>query len=290
MSVVVKPISTKRRPNILLFFRRYPLATLGISLVLTIALLTLAAPLLTDVPPNAINPAMRLQPPGTPGHLLGTDEAGRDILSRMLYGGRITLLVGFTASLISTLLGSLIGLIAGYSNIVMDNVLMRIMDIMLAFPFILLAIMIVAFAGPGLLNALIAVAVVNIPFYARIIRSSVITTREAEFVMAAVSLGSRSPGVVLRHLLPAAMPLIIVTASINVGWMITQTAALSFLGLGTQPPTPDWGTMLGQGKQYLTVAPHVATIPGLAIFIVVLGFNLLGDGIRDALDPRLRKQ
>lgn len=271
------------------FIQRYPLAAIGIGIVLVMTFLALAAPLLTDTDPNRIDPVMRLQPPGTPGHPLGTDEAGRDILARMLYGGRITLLVGIAASLIATLLGSAIGLVAGYSSLVMDNLLMRLMDIVLAFPFILLAIIIVAFAGPGLLNALIAVSIVNIPFYARIIRSSVLTTREAEYVTASVGLGARPLRVILTCLLPAALPLIIVTSSINVGWMITQTAALSFLGLGTQPPTPDWGAMLGQGKQYLTVAPHVATIPGLAIFMVVLGFNLLGDGVRDALDPRLRR-
>lgn len=290
MSSTLSQPRVVRRNRVLLFFRRYPLATLGLALVLICVLASLAAPLFTDVNPNKIDPVARLSPPGTQGHPLGTDEAGRDILSRMLYGGRITLFVGFAASLIATLFGSFIGLLAGYSNIVMDNVLMRLMDILLAFPFILLAIMIVAFAGPGLLNTLIAVAIVNIPFYARIIRSSVVATREAEYIVAAVSLGARPLGVIFKHLLPAALPLIIVTASINIGWMITQSAALSFLGLGTQPPTADWGTMLGQGKQYLTVAPHAATIPGLAIFIVVLGFNLLGDGVRDALDPRLKKR
>ncbi len=290
MSVTLSQTRVARRNRVLLFFRRYPLAALGLSLVLICVLASLAAPLFTNVDPNQIDPAARLGPPGTPGHPLGTDEAGRDILSRMLYGGRITLFVGFAASLIATVLGSFVGLLAGYSNIVMDNVLMRLMDILLAFPFILLAIMIVAFAGPGLLNTLIAVAIVNIPFYARIIRSSVVATKEAEYIVAAVSLGARPLGVIFKHLLPAALPLIIVTASINIGWMITQSAALSFLGLGTQPPTADWGTMLGQGKQYLTVSPHAATIPGLAIFMVVLGFNLLGDGIRDALDPRLRKR
>lgn len=290
MSVTLSQPRVARRNRVLLFFRRYPLATLGLALVLVCVLASLGAPLFTNVDPNKIDPAARLSPPGTPGHPLGTDEAGRDILSRMLYGGRITLFVGFAASLIATVLGSLVGLLAGYSNIVMDNVLMRLMDILLAFPFILLAIMIVAFAGPGLLNTLIAVAIVNIPFYARIIRSSVVATREAEYIVAAVSLGARPLGVIFKHLLPAALPLIVVTASINIGWMITQSAALSFLGLGTQPPTADWGTMLGQGKQYLTVASHAATIPGVAIFIVVLGFNLLGDGIRDALDPRLKKR
>jgi peptide/nickel transport system permease protein len=290
MSSILSQPQVVRRNRVLLFFRRYPLATLGLALVLICVLASLAAPLFTDLNPNKIDPVARLSPPGTQGHPLGTDEAGRDILSRMLYGGRITLFIGFAASLIATLFGSFVGLLAGYSNIVMDNVLMRLMDILLAFPFILLAIMIVAFAGPGLLNTLIAVAIVNIPFYARIIRSSVVTTREAEYIVAAVSLGARPLGVIFKHLLPAALPLIIVTASINIGWMITQSAALSFLGLGTQPPTADWGTMLGQGKQYLTVAPHAATIPGLAIFIVVLGFNLLGDGVRDALDPRLKKR
>jgi len=290
MSSTLSQPRVVQRNRVLLFFRRYPLAALGLALVLICVLASLAAPLFTDLNPNKIDPVARLSPPGTQGHPLGTDEAGRDILSRMLYGGRITLFVGFAASLIATLFGSFIGLLAGYSNIVMDNVLMRLMDILLAFPFILLAIMIVAFAGPGLLNTLVAVAIVNIPFYARIIRSSVVATREAEYIVAAVSLGARPLGVIFKHLLPAALPLIIVTASINIGWMITQSAALSFLGLGTQPPTADWGTMLGQGKQYLTVAPHAATIPGLAIFIVVLGFNLLGDGVRDALDPRLRKR
>ncbi len=290
MSAALSQSRTGQRNRVLLFFRRYPLATLGLVLVLICVFASLAAPLFTDVDPNKIDPAVRLSPPGTLGHPLGTDEAGRDILSRMLHGGRITLFVGFAASLIATLFGSSIGLLAGYSNIVMDNVLMRLMDIVLAFPFILLAIMIVAFAGPGLLNTLIAVAIVNIPFYARIIRSSVVTTREAEYIVAAVSLGAKPLGIIFKHLLPAALPLIIVTASINVGWMITQSAALSFLGLGTQPPTADWGTMLGQGKQYLTVAPHAATIPGVAIFVVVLGFNLLGDGVRDALDPRLKKR
>jgi peptide/nickel transport system permease protein len=239
--------------------------------------------------PIKITLSQRLAPPGTPGYPLGADELGRDILSRLMWGGRVSLLVGFSAVMVAMVSGVVVGLVAGYSGGRLDAVIMRFIDILMAFPALLLAITIVASLGPGLFNAMLAVSIVGIPYYARIIRGSVLSLREQEFVQAARTIGASDVRIVTRHILPNTFAPLIVAATLDVGWMIMTAAGLSFLGLGAQPPTAEWGVMLSGGRQFLRNAPHVSVLPGLAIFLVVLALNFLGDGLRDALDPRLRQ-
>ena len=233
-------------------------------------------------------PADRLLRPLSEGHLLGTDALGRDILSRLVWGSRVSLAVGISATLIAAFFGSLIGLVAGYAGGRVDTVLMRGIDMVMAFPYILLALAIVAVLGPGLLNALYAIAVVNIPFFARNIRGIALGLSRREFVDAARLSGKSHAQILFIEVLPNVLPVIIITMSTTVGWMILETAGLSFLGLGAQPPQADLGSMLGDGRKILFTAPHVSIIPGLMIFVLVMSINLLGDGVRDVLDPRLK--
>jgi peptide/nickel transport system permease protein len=248
----------------------------------------LLAPVLAPHDPDAIDTVRRLAPPLTAAHPLGTDEFGRDLLSRVFYGARISLLVGLAATALAALVGSLVGLVGGFVGGWVDQVLMRSIDTLMAFPYFLLAIAIIAALGPGLVNGMLAIAVVNIPFYARIVRATVLSVRQTEYVEAARALGVSETRLLLAHVVRNCLAPLIVAVTLNVGGMITALAGLSFLGLGVQPPTSDWGSMLSSSRQYINVAPHVAAFPGLAIFLTVLGFNLLGDGLRDALDPRLR--
>jgi peptide/nickel transport system permease protein len=251
-------------------------------------MVSLLAPILAPRDPLETNLAQRLAPIGTPGYLLGADDLGRDILSRLIWGGRITLLIGFGAVMVAMAAGVLAGLAAGYFGGWFDALIMRIVDILLAFPYILLAITIVASLGPGLRNSMLAVSIVGIPYYARIIRGSVLSLREQEFVHAARLIGAPIRRIILQHVLPNTLAPLIVAATLDVGFMITAAAGLSFLGLGAQPPMAEWGVMLSQGRQFIRNAPHVSILPGIAIFLVLLALNFLGDGLRDALDPRLR--
>jgi peptide/nickel transport system permease protein len=274
--------------DVVRMFRRSHAAVLGLGLVVALALAALLAPLLTAHDPNEVDTTRRLARPLTPGHPLGTDEFGRDMTARLLHGARISLAIGLAATALAALAGSLCGLVAGLGGGWIDHAIMRSIDTLMAFPYFLLAIAIIAALGPGLVNGMIAVAVVNIPFYGRIVRGTVLAVRETEYVQAARALGVTELGLALRHVLRNCLAPIIVAVTLNVGGMITALAGLSFLGLGVQPPVSDWGSMLASSRQYINVAPHVAALPGLAIFLAVLGFNLLGDGLRDALDPRLR--
>ncbi len=222
-----------------------------------------------------------------PQHIMGLDGNVRDVYSRILYGARVSLRVGIQTVTVSILFGVSLGAIAGYVGGWADNLIMRTMDIILAFPFLLLAIAIVFVLGPGLSNAMLAIAIVSIPGYARLTRSTVLTLREAEYVEASRALGASSIQLLFRRILPNALPPLIVLATLGIATAILDTAALSFLGLGAQPPQAEWGTMLGSERNQLFSAPHLVIIPGIAISITVLAFNLLGDGLRDALDPRL---
>ncbi|PIJ59226.1 peptide ABC transporter permease [Erwinia sp. OLMDLW33] len=264
------------------------LAAFGLLLLAVTLLSALIAPLLPLPDPDATDLLQRLAPPLTPGHLLGTDALGRDMLSRLLWGTRVSVAVGLCATLLAAVCGTLIGLIAGYTGGRTDTILMRLIDMIMAFPYILLALAIVAVLGPGLLNALYAIALVNIPFFARNVRGLTLGLRGRDFIQAAQLSGKNHPQILLTEVLPNVLPLIVVTLSTTVGWMILETAGLSFLGLGTQPPDADLGSMLGQGRNQLFIAPHVALVPGVMIFVLVIAFNLLGDGIRDLLDPRLK--
>ena len=264
------------------------LATAGLLVLVVLLLVVLLVPLLPLHPPDATDPANRLLRPLAEGHLLGTDHLGRDLLSRLLWGARVSIAVGLSATLIAALLGSLIGLLAGYAGGRTDSLCMRGIDMLMAFPYMLLALAIVAALGPGLMSALYSIAVVNIPFFARNIRGVTVGLAQREFVAAARLSGKGHANILASEILPNVLPTIVITMSTTVGWMILETAGLSFLGLGAQPPQADLGSMLGEGRKLLFTAAHVSVIPGLMIFALVMSINLLGDGIRDVLDPRLK--
>lgn len=263
-------------------------AVCGALIVVAVVTLAVLAPILPLRDPNATQPSRRLSPPMSPGHPLGADHLGRDLLSRLVWGARVSLTVGVLATALAMTVGTALGLLAGFYGALSDQVIMRAIDVLMAFPYILLAIALVAALGPGLVNAMIAVAAVNVSFYARGVRSAVLVLREQEFIFAARATGATEGRILRRHVLPNILAPILVFIAVNVGWMISETAGLSFIGLGAQPPTADWGTMLADGRQFITVASHVAAMPGLALFVLVLGLNLAGDGLRDALDPTQR--
>ena len=263
-------------------------AIVALIILLVIAVAAIAAPLLTQVDPLTTNTRMKAAPLLTPGYPLGTDQLGRDIWSRLLYGARLTLTVGIVGAAVSAALGLLIGLIAGYFGGWVDAVTMRGLDVLLSFPDILLAVVIVAILGPSLQNALIAVAILGVPFYVRLIRADVLRLRQSDFVTSARTIGASDGRIITSHILPNVIAPIIVTASIHVGYLILSAAGLSFVGLGAQPPSPEWGAMVSSGRDYLLIAPHVVLVPAAAIFVVVLAFNIVGDGLRDALDPKAR--
>lgn len=253
----------------------------GGFIVLVLVLASALAPVISHANPNAMG--VPLQPIGSAHHLLGTDDLGRDEWTRILYGGRLTLFAGIAASLISTVIGVVMGAVAGFSHWVVDTVIMRLIDILMSFPFILLAILIVAFWGPSTFHALLAIAVANVPFFARIIRSEVLKVKEMEFIAASRAVGAGPVRIMVKHVFPMLIPYVVSTLFMNVGWMISQTSALSFLGFGTQPPTAEWGAMLAEAQAYLSIRPGVAIAPGIAIVAAVIGFNLLGMGLRQLL-------
>ncbi len=269
--------------------RQQRLAMVGGAILVVLLGVALLAPLLAPYDPLEQDLYARLQPPSM-AHPLGTDDFGRDILSRMIYGSRISLRIGAASITAALLVGTLLGLWAGYWGGWADTLIMRCMDLLLAFPSILLAIAIVAVAGPGIDNAIMAVSIVLIPQFARLVRSSVLTVREAAYVEAARALGAGQARILFVGVLPNCMAPIIVQTTLGLGTAILDAAGLSFLGLGAQPPTPEWGAMLAGGRELLMDAPWVMTFPGLAIFIVVLAINLFGDGLRDALDPKTVRQ
>ena len=266
-------------------FRRNPPALLGLGLIVLLVLVALLAPLLAPVAPDVQNLRGRLEPPGF-AHPFGTDEFGRSVLSRTLYGARVSLFTGLVPVALAATVGSLVGLLAGFYRGRVDAVLMRLMDVLLAFPSLLLALAVVGALGPGLVNAVLAIAVVGVPQYARVVRSVVLAAREEDFVQAARALGSGDVRLLFRHILPAAVGPLAVQATLGIGFAILSMAGLSFLGLGVQPPTPDWGEMLARGRRYLPGAAWLLLFPGAAISLTVLAFNLFGDGLRDAFDPR----
>ena len=268
-------------------------ALFGMLVVLVVMLAALAAPLVAPFDPLEQDIGQRLREPGWQDaqgrvHPLGTDHLGRDILSRIVFGSRIALLVGLAAVVISGVLGMIIGLVAGYFGGRTDDFLMRLADIQLAFPFILLAIAVIGVLGPSLRNIIIVIGVSSWVVYARVVRGEVLSIREREYVHAAVALGSRHWRVLMTHVLPNTFTPWLVVATLDMARVIVIESALSFLGLGVQPPTPTWGGMLADGRVYLSTAWWLATFPGLAILITVLGINLFGDGLRDTLDPRLK--
>jgi peptide/nickel transport system permease protein len=268
-------------------------AIFGLVAVALVVFSAVFAPWITPFDPLEQDINQRLKEPGWRNatgqmHSLGTDHLGRDILARIIFGARIALVVGLSAVLISGVLGMIIGLIAGYFGGTVDDFLMRLADIQLAFPFILLAIAVIGVLGPNLRNIIIVIGVSSWVVYARVVRGEVLSIRERDFVQAAIALGSRDGRILVRHVLPNAFTPWLVVATLDMARVIVIESALSFLGLGVQPPTPTWGGMLADGRVYLSTAWWLATFPGLAILITVLGINLLGDGLRDTLDPRLK--
>jgi peptide/nickel transport system permease protein len=269
-------------------------ALFGLVVVCVVVVTAVASPLISPFDPTEQDLGdLRLKPPGFRDaagrvHPLGTDHLGRDLLARVVYGARPALLVGFAAVMISGVIGMAAGLTAGYFGGRLDDVLMRLADIQLAFPFILLAIAVIGVLGPSLTTIIVVIGVSSWVVYARIVRSAVLSLREREFVQAALALGGRDGRVLLRHILPNALTPWLVVATLDMARVIVIESALSFLGLGVQPPTPTWGGMLADGRVYISTAWWLATFPGLAILVTVLGINLFGDGLRDTLDPRLK--
>jgi ABC-type dipeptide/oligopeptide/nickel transport system permease subunit len=268
-------------------FRRNRLAVIGLLIVAALLVAALLAPWLAPYDPAKQSLFEKRARPGGK-YLLGADEFGRDILSRVIYGARVALLVGLVAVGIAVTLGLLLGCLAGFLGGWVDAGIMRGIEVLLAFPYLLLAIAVVSALGPGALNTTIAVGVWGTPPVARIVRGAVLALSETEYVRAARALGAGGPALVTRHILPNILPTVIVYGTLFMADAILVEAALSFLGLGVQPPVPSWGLMVATGRDFLLITPHITTIPGLAIMAAVLGFNLLGDGLRDALDPRLR--
>jgi len=266
---------------------RRPLLTVGLVLVMAIVLVALLAPVLPLRDPNVTAPTRRLGVPGANAYLLGADQLGRDLLSRLVWGARVSITVAAIAAAVAFVIGGTIGLVAGFYGGALDTVLMRLIDVLMAFPYVLLAIALVAALGPGLLNALIAIAVVNISFYARGVRAATLVVRRMAFIEAARALGASDLRVLVREVFPSIAPPLLVFVTLNIGALVVETAGLSFIGLGAQPPTADWGTMLADGRQFMMTAPHVAAVPGVAVLALVWGLNMVGDGLRDRLDPTL---
>lgn len=283
--------ATERRaastPSLFRRLLRSKSAIIGLAIILTITLVAIFAEQIAPYDPIKQSFIRQLRPPSV-SFPLGTDEFGRDILSRIIHGARWALLAGILADSIALVLGVSLGLIGGYYGGKMDAFVVWLTDVMLAFPYLLLAMIVVAIFGPGIRNAMIAVGIVYMPQYARLVRGTVLSLKEKEFVEAARAIGASSFRIMFRHILPNCVAPIIVMATLAVGWAIVQTAGLSFLGLGARHPMPEWGAMLAGGRNYMLSAWWIATFPGLAIVITVIGFNLLGDGLRDVLDPYLR--
>ncbi len=262
-----------------------PAAKAGLGIVVLFLFVCAAAPLIAPHDPYGQDLMSALAGPSW-AHPLGTDQYGRDVLSRVLYGARYALFAVVVGDGLALLLGSALGLLAGYLGGALDAVIMRLVDILLAFPYLLLALILVAALGPSLLHSLIAIGIVYTPQYARLIRGQVLTVRQSDYVRATRALGASTPRILLRHVTPNSLSPVVVMATLQAGSVIIETAGLSFLGLGAQPPSPDWGALLADGQNYFLTAWWIATFPGLAIFAVVLGFNLFGDALRRAFDPR----
>jgi len=257
----------------------------GLTIVIIVVVMALVGPLVSPFDPAAQELSLRLVGP-TATHWFGLDELGRDVLARVLTGARISLLVGLIVVGVSSIVGTVMGAVAGYFGGVIDEMISRVIDVLMAFPGLLLAIAIVAVLGPSLVNVVLALTIIGWVGYARLVRGQALRVRELEYVSAARASGAGTRRILLHHVIPAVLPAVAVQATLGMGGAIVSEAALSFLGLGVQPPTPSWGTMLSYGRAHLLDAPHVTIFPGLAIAVLVLGFNFLGDGLRDRLDPR----
>jgi peptide/nickel transport system permease protein len=268
---------------------RRPGARIGLVIAALFLLLTMTAPWIAPYDPYDQDLSNALSPPSG-DHLFGADQYGRDVLSRVIYGTRTALIAIIVADGLALFVGGALGLVAGFAGGRVDTAVMRLVDVLLAFPYLLLALIIVAALGPSLTNSILAIGIIYTPQYARLMRGQVLAVQSADFVWAARSVGARPLRVMLRHVLPNSLSPVLVMATLQAGSVVVETAGLSFLGLGAQPPSPDWGALLADGHSYFLTAWWIATFPGLAIFLVVVGFNLVGDALRDQLDPRRRTQ
>jgi len=268
--------------------KRSKTAMAGLIIILLFVFVGIFAPLIAPMDPVVQNIDMRKTPPMTGGYILGSDDLGRDMLSRLIYGARISMIIGMIAVGIALFFGIIIGMVSAYFGGIVDKIIMRLIDIMLAFPYILLTIVIVAVLGPSLTNAMIAIGISQIPRYTRIVRASVLAEKENDYVLAERALGASDLELMFLSILPNCLAPISVQATLGFGSAILESAGLSFLGLGAQPPTPEWGLMIASSKEFVTNAWWIVTFPGIATLLAVLGFNLLGDGLRDILDPRMR--
>ena len=280
------------RPSILMWrsFKRDRVALLGGIMVIILLFIAIFCPLIVPHDPLATAPAKMLSPAGTKGYLLGSDRFGRDQLSRLMYGTRTSMLISFGSVFIAVVAGLVIGLVSGYYGGKLDNIIMRCVDVVFAFPVILLALVVIAIAGPSMANLLFTIGFIYSVRIARVTRGSVLTVKEKDFIEAARSMGTRDVGIMFYFVLPNILAPVIVQATFFLSLAIQIEAALSFLGLGTQPPTPSWGLMLNESRRFMELAPWLAVFPGLAIIFAVLAFNLVGDGLSNALDPRLSQR
>lgn len=269
--------------------KRNKTAMVGLFIVLLVTLTAILAPIIATHDPNFMDVTAPYLKPGMDGHILGTDEFGRDLFSRIVYGSKISIIVAIGGMLVGGTTGILLGLIAGYKGGIVDSIIMRLMDGMFAFPFMLLALVLMTVLGDGIHNVIIAIGIANIPGFARVARGQVHIVKNEEYTHAVRALGASNSTILFKHILPNCISPIIVYGTLNVAGAIISEAALSFLGLGIQPPTASWGNILRAGKDVLLTAPHIAMFSGLAIMITVLGFNLFGDGIRDVLDPKMKR-
>lgn len=269
--------------------KRHRLALIGTAIILLLIFVAMLAPLIAPHDPIEQNLAGRLLPPN-PEYLLGTDNLGRCILSRLIYGAKVSLQIGIMVVGITAIVGVTLGAIAGYRGGIVDEIIMRCVDVLLAFPGIILALVIAGILGPSLFNVMLALALVGWTSYARVVRGSVLSIKEKDFVEAARAIGASNTYIMFRYILPNVMAPVIVMATLGMAHVILAAAALSFLGLGAQPPIPEWGSMLNTGRAFMRTAPHLTIFPGLAIMVTVLAFNFLGDGLRDSLDPRQGKE
>lgn len=288
-TVVVEPTEKMRKP-LAEFWRRFKkqkVAVIALIFIITLVLMAVFAPFVAPYDPTIPDYNAVLQGPSA-AHWAGTDTYGRDIFSRIIWGARISLSVGFLSVTLGALAGVSLGIISGYYGRWIDSAVMRLCDLLLAFPGILLAIAVIAILGPGITNVIYAVAIFSIPVFARLARGTTLQLKRTVYVDASRAIGVKDRVIMLRHILPGTLPNVIVYFSMRIGTSILTAASLSFIGLGAQPPSPEWGAMLADGRSYMGVADHLTLFPGIAIFLTVLGFNLFGDGLRDALDPKLR--
>jgi peptide/nickel transport system permease protein len=283
----IKDFQTSQVAEVWRRLKRNRAAIVGGVIVFLFVLVAILAPVIAPYPPNEGDLTKRLKPPSRE-HLVGTDALGRDLLSRVIYGARISLQIQVIAVVIALIIGTLLGMVGGYYGGKLDHLIMRFMDILLAFPGIFLAISIIAVLGTGLTNLMLAAGIYSVPQFARIVRGSVLSLKEKEFIEAARAVGESDTSILFQYLLPNSLAPIIVQTTLRMATVLLTASGLSFLGLGVQPPTAEWGAMLSNARAYLITAPHTAIVPGIAIMLVVMGFNLFGDGLRDSLDPRLR--